>query len=90
MSKQILIRPEAKAEIQDAYQWYERQRNGLGVDFLLCTEEALSKIRRNPQMYPLVHKKVRRILIRRFPYGMFYLNEETRIVLIAVFLLKGS
>ncbi len=35
--------------------------------------------------YPLVHKELRRMLIRRFPYGLFYLMEEGMIVLLAVF-----
>lgn len=36
-----LIRPEAEAELNEAYLWYERQREGLGADFLLCFEESL-------------------------------------------------
>ena len=85
MKKQIIIRSEAEADIQDAFLWYERQRNGLGNDFLLCVEEALSKIRRTPEMSPCVHKNVYRRLIRRFPYGVFYIIEEERIVILAVF-----
>ena len=90
MKKQIIIRPEAEADIQDAFLWYEQQRNGLGNDFLLCVEEALSIIRRNPEMYPRVHKNVYRSLIRRFPYGVFYIIEEDRIVILAVFHAKRN
>jgi len=35
-SKQVIIRSEAESDIQDAYQWYEAQRKGLGESFLLC------------------------------------------------------
>ncbi len=90
MKKQIIIRPEAEADIQDAFLWYEQQRNGLGNDFLLCVEEALSMIRRTPEMYPRVHKNVYRSLIRRFPYGVFYIIEEDRIVILAVFHAKRN
>ena len=58
----------AEAEIEEAYRWYEEQRKGLGFDFLLCIEDAIEKISRNPELYPLVHKNVRRALIHRFPY----------------------
>jgi toxin ParE1/3/4 len=36
----VIIRPEAELDIDDAYQWYESQRKGLGQNFLLCVEEA--------------------------------------------------
>ena len=90
MKKQIIIRPEAEADIQDAFLWYEQQRNGLGNDFLLCVEEALSMIGRTPEMYPRVHKNVYRSLIRRFPYGVFYIIEEDRIVILAIFHAKRN
>ena len=34
----VRIRPEAEADIQDAYKWYESQRKGLGESFILCIE----------------------------------------------------
>ena len=85
MTRLIQLRPEAEAELEEVYRWYEQQREELGADFLLCVEEALEKIRRTPEMYPTVHKHIRRALIRRFPYGIFYLVEEQKIVVLAVF-----
>ncbi len=60
MTRLILFRPEAEAEMEPAYRWYERRREGLGADFLLCVEESLEKIRRDPELYPVVHKNVLR------------------------------
>ena len=54
------IRPEAEADLSEAYRWYERQREGLGADFFLCFEEALEKSRRNPDRSPSVYKTIRR------------------------------
>ncbi len=71
--KKVIIRPEAESDTNDAYQWYEAQRKGLGEDFLLCIEEALSRASRNPAIYSVVHKEVRRVLIHRFPFGVFSL-----------------
>ena len=85
MIDRILIRPDAELDIEEAYVWYEKQREGLGVDFLLCVEEGLSKIEHNTEMYPVMHKNVRRLLIRRFPYGIFYFTESNKIVVLAVF-----
>jgi toxin ParE1/3/4 len=79
------IRPDAEADLNEAYGWYERQREGLGADFLLCFEESLQKVRRNPEVYPRIHQTVRRAWIRRFPYGLFYIVEEEVVVVLGVF-----
>ena len=81
----ILIVPEAEADIEEAYRWYEKRLGGLGADFLECLEQGIESIRTNPGMYPVVHRKVRRLLIRRFPYGMFYIASESLITILAVF-----
>ena len=85
MNRQVVFRPDSEAEIRDAHTWYENRRPGLGADFLLCIEEVLDKIRRGSGQYPIVHGEVRRALIRRFPYGLFYILEEGTIVILAVF-----
>lgn len=85
MKLKVLIRPEAEAEMEEAFRWYEQRNKGLGDDFLLCVEESLIKIQRTPEAYPVVHRKIRRALIRRFPYGIFYLLNEEKIIVLAVF-----
>lgn len=80
-----LIRPEAEADLNEAYLWYERQREGLGADLLLCFEESLQKVRRDPEIYPLVRKPIRRGWIRRFPYGLFYIVKEDVLIVLGVF-----
>jgi len=84
VKKKIIIRPEAEADIKDAYDWYEAQRKGLGEGFLLCIEEALSRASRNPEIYSIIYKEVRRVLIHRFPFGVFFLEEEDSISVLAV------
>jgi toxin ParE1/3/4 len=85
MSLSVAIRPEAEADLAEAYGWYEGCRKGLGDEFLLSVEALLDSIQRFPQSYPAVHKQVRRALLRRFPYGIFYLVEEETIAVLAVF-----
>ncbi len=84
MKLELLIRPEAERDIEDAYKWYESKRVGLGSDFLLCLEEGLAKIQRNPETYAMAHRNMRRFLIRRFPYGIFYLVDKGLLVVLAV------
>jgi plasmid stabilization system protein ParE len=85
MSHRVVIRPAAESELSEAYQWYETQRQGLGSEFLLSVEAALALIQRNPELYPPIHKQIRRALIRRFPFGVFYVVDEDSIHVLAVF-----
>ncbi len=87
--RQIIVRPEAEAEVQQAFDWYEEQSKGLGLEFLRAIEACLSGVTRNPFAYTVVKDpNVRRALVRRFPYVLFYLIDEEAIVVIAVFNVK--
>jgi toxin ParE1/3/4 len=85
MDLPLIITPEAEEDLADAKRWYDRQRRGLGQDFLLCVEEALERIRRIPQGASEVLPGVRRVVVRRFPYGVFYRVDPDQIAVIAVY-----
>ena len=81
----MIIRPEAEADLANARDWYERQRAGLGAEFLLCVEEVLERIGRTPEMYMAVHHDVRRALTRRFPYAVYYRIAGNDVVVLGIF-----
>lgn len=85
MSFELIIRPEAETEMTDAFDWYEKMMKGLGSEFLLAVDATFQGILRSPRQYPVVYKTVRRALLRRFPHKVFFIPEENRIVVIAVF-----
>lgn len=72
MTETPILLPEAKADVGDAYLWYEEQSMGLGMEFLRCVETALLAIQRAPLSYPTVHESYRRSLVRRFPFAIFF------------------
>ena len=85
MNYELTLRKETEFDIAEHFGFYEGKRGGLGQDFLLCVEEALDKLQRNPLIYRKVHKELRRIPIRRFPYRAFYFVQGQRIIVTAVF-----
>jgi plasmid stabilization system protein ParE len=85
MSLPLLIIPEAEADIAEARAWYEQQRPGLGEQLVLCVEDALDRIARLPELGTEVFPAVRRVLVRRFPYGIFYRVDPDQIAVIAVY-----
>jgi plasmid stabilization system protein ParE len=87
MNEPPILLPEAKADVANAYLWYEEQALGLGLEFLRCVETALRAIERSPRSYPIVHEAYRRSLVRRFPYAIFFefVPDRKRCVVYAVF-----
>lgn len=79
----MIVRPEAERDIDNSYNWYEDQSSGLGAEFLRALNATLASIRRNPFAYPIVHKKVRRTLVTRFPHSFFYFADDDKIVITA-------
>ena len=75
---------DADAEVTEAAHYYEMQIEDLGVAFLDELDAALERIEAHPQAAPLVGKEVRRAVLRRFPYSVFYVIEPDRIRIIAV------
>ena len=81
----ITLRPDAEADLKQAYDWYEKQSEGLGENFLLCVEDVITSIIETPKRFPIVFKEVRRALVGKFPYAVFYVNQNGLISIIAVF-----
>ena len=74
MSRELIVRPEAQAELAQAFEWYESRLAGLGLDFIRAVDSPFNSILCNPLMYPTVYKDVRRGLTRRFPLGSLFLG----------------
>jgi plasmid stabilization system protein ParE len=90
MTRPITFRPEAEEEIAEAYRWYEEQQGGVGAAFLVCTEECLAAIAENPKAFGIAHKDIRKAVMRRFPYVVYFLHTEPDIVVLAVFHAKRN
>lgn len=90
MSRRLIVRPEAEAEMTEAFDWYEDRVPGLGSEFLLCVDAVFSAIQRTPQHYPFVHKTARRALSRRFPYEIIFVEDDERVVVLSVFHAKRN
>jgi len=67
--------------VAQARDWYEKQRPGLGADFISKVEETLEMIESNPLLYPALVKNARRANMKRFPYGIWFKVEEEPVVI---------
>ncbi len=88
MSYTIRIRRQAAAEFREATRWYESKRAGLGREFALAVDAALSLAAESPERYPELHNDIRRILVKRFPYGVFYRIVRSEVIVLAIIHLR--
>lgn len=75
----------AKDDLEMAFEWYERQRRGLGFEFLDCIELSVKNIIRFPEIYQISYSNFHRCVIRRFPFSIFYTIESNEIIVHSVF-----
>ena len=79
----ILVRPAAAADIEEAVAWYGRLDASLADRFLAAVEGTVAKIAANPTMYSVIHRDIRRALVERFPYGIYYRIYPDVVVILA-------
>jgi plasmid stabilization system protein ParE len=84
MKRRTFVRPEAQADIREAATWYEGREVGLGIGFIGEIRASLQHIADNPLRFPTVDEDVRRALLHRFPYSIYFVNEPEAAAIIAV------
>lgn len=74
----------AELDIQRAYIRYEDREEGLGDRFTEHLDTAFRMLEDFPLIAPLHFESYRRLILRSFPYGVFYVVESDRLVVHAV------
>lgn len=80
----LVSEPRADLDIESAFRWYEKEQSGLGLEFLNELRVAYDRIVEGPFKYPHLRSGVRRALLKRFPYIVYFSVEPTVIVVLAV------
>ncbi|MCY0878596.1 MAG: type II toxin-antitoxin system RelE/ParE family toxin [Firmicutes bacterium] len=80
----VRIGSAAQHDISDTVTWYEAQRPGLGERFLWALDDLVHRIADNPRQFPVVESQVRRALLPRFPYALYFTVTTDCVVVVAV------
>src|SRR5215831_14068077 len=86
MTRRLIVRPEAEADITDAAAWYESREPGLGLELVSEIKAAIDRALSDPEAFPCLRERpsVRRVLTRRFPYRVFIIVRRDTLVVFAV------
>lgn len=85
MNTAVVFTAAAEADVAEAHLWYRERGLGLGDDFVRSVDACVAGLARHPEGYSIVHRDVRRALLRRFPYALFYVVQRERIVVLGCF-----
>jgi len=78
------VLPPARAELEEAFDFYEDRRLGLGDELTADYESAVAKILRNPTIGRRLTGDVRRWPFHEFPYALIYQIRQDSILIVAV------
>ena len=70
--RRLRVRKLASAEIAAAFGWYLTRSAAAAEQFLDAVDEAMSLIEEAPVRHPIIRGRLRRVLMRRFPYAVYY------------------
>ena len=74
----------AQQELEDARDYYNLQQENLGERFKEHIKESIDNIQEFPLLYPKINDVLYRVVVHKFPYSIFYIVDENRIVIISI------
>lgn len=84
MTPRLFVRDAATADLEEAADWYDARRLGLGGEFLRAVRAVFAGMAREPQQYAVARDELRRARVRRFPYVIYFVVEPDAVVVLAV------
>ncbi len=78
------IIPQAQQDLLEASRYYRIRRPGLDNEFLTEIDDAVSEVLANPIRFEQVRPGIRRYLLVRFPYGIYYRMPDENTVRIII------
>ena len=80
----VVVSPTARVDLVEAAEWYESRDPDADIPVKLFAEfdATLALIQEHPEAFPLFDGEVRRAILSRYPYGLYYAVESTRIVVL--------
>ncbi|MGZ8934958.1 MAG: type II toxin-antitoxin system RelE/ParE family toxin [Methylobacter sp.] len=83
MSFTVYVRRAAELDVAEAQLWYEEQQVGLAVKFHRELSTVLDRLAETPLTYPVVYRNIRRAVLHRFPFLVWYSVEGSVVTILA-------
>ncbi len=80
----LVSEPSVDLDVEAAFEWYENEQPGLGMEFLDELRAIYNRIADGPLKYQELRGGIRRALLRRFPYAVYFAIEGDIVIVVAV------
>ncbi len=80
----IKFHPDVAIDIKESFDWYQKQADGLGNDFLNELESAYQAVSELPNTWPKFQNNFRRFLLSKFPFSIIYRASNELVYVVAV------
>jgi plasmid stabilization system protein ParE len=84
MSRPVIVRPAAEADIRETYAYLQDVRPGLGDQFSGRLREVFDRVESNPESCGVVWQDVRAVRVSKFQYVVYYVVFVDRVEVLAV------
>jgi plasmid stabilization system protein ParE len=80
----LIISKKAYNEIELSQNYYNLQKNNLGNEFKNDVKHLILNILEFPNLYPTIKNDIKRCLLHKFPYSIFYAIRNDKIIILSV------
>jgi toxin ParE1/3/4 len=80
----LISEPSVDLDVEAAFEWYENEQAGLGVEFLDELRATYKRITDGPLKYQELRGAIRHALLKRFPYAVYFAVEGEIVIVVAV------
>lgn len=84
MTWPVRVKSIAEAEFAEAVVWYHRRSTSAAEAFITAVESTLASIGQSPDLYPVVHRTIRRAIVATFPYAIYFVRGTTECVVLSI------
>jgi len=88
-ARPVELSPAAALEVREANAWYRLRDPAVATQYRRALFDARQRIGETPEVAPVwdeheTHEPVRKLVVRGFPYLIFYVVQDTRCYVLAV------
>jgi plasmid stabilization system protein ParE len=87
---ELILLLQADLDVQAVFGRYEEYQVGRGEVFMRQLDAAFTLLRQHPEIAPVYKMPYRRMLLKNFPYGIFYQTQPKRLVVAAILDLRQN
>lgn len=81
----LQISDDAEVDLDKSYEYYKEENQKLADIFFNQIKLSLEKIKQNPHSFPIEYKDVRKFVVKKFPFVIYFQSHESIVKIIAIF-----